>query len=162
MGGVLNAELVARAFAVARPAIEATMATVAASRRSLTVVVTAVEPINPRSDGPHGFRDACYLIETIGDASLSPYPNLEIALKKAELSARAGLPTSRLPPQYLRAGDTVYWGSAVLDGIVAACAGMEAHHDEMFAYWIAATVQAVAKEAFVDYLAKKPGASFLE
>jgi hypothetical protein len=42
----------------------------------------------------------------------------------------------------------VYHGSAVLDGIVVACAGDEAHYDEMYSYWIAASVQAEAKAVF--------------
>ena len=146
MPNILSPRLAEDAFAIVRPAIVAAMEGGVTDRRALAVVITATRDINPWKEASEaGFRDACHLITSIGDLSQSAFPNLEIALKKAELSARHGRSTSQLPPQYLAEGDTIFWGSAVLDGIVVACAGLEERLDEMFSHWIAATVQACAK-----------------
>jgi hypothetical protein len=127
----------------------------------MAIVVTATREINPWPETGDGFRGACYLVTSIGDLSRSAYPNMEIALKKAELSARTGRATAGIAPQYLRAGDTVFWGSAVLDGIVVACAGLEERQDEMLSYWIAAAVQAAAKGELQRRIAERPEESFI-
>jgi hypothetical protein len=119
----------------------------------LAIVVTATKEITLWTpDGGTLFENSCFLITNIGDLTESKYPLAEIALKKARVSAVTGLPTSKVPPQYLLYLDTLYWGSAVIDGIVAACSGVDPHHDEMFSYWIAAAVQAEAKAEYNRYL----------
>ncbi len=162
MSHTLDAEMVARAYEIVRPAIVTVLQNKVAARADLAIVVTAIEAIQPWSDVEgERFEDRCYLVTSIGDLANSSYPNLEIALSKAKISARTGLPTAGLAPQYRRRGDTLFWGSAVMDGIVVACAGLEEHYDEMFSYWTAAAVQAVAKRAFGVFVASQPDASFL-
>lgn len=161
MSGVLSTELVERSFAFVRPAIEAVFDTGITGRRHLAVVITAVEAITGwRQTSGVAFADSCYLVTSLGDLSGSPWPNMEIALKKAELSARTGLPTGQLPPSYILEGDTVFHGSAVLGGIVVACAGLDPRHDEMFSWWIASAVCAQAQLDFAGAVAAKPAASF--
>jgi hypothetical protein len=161
VGAILSRPFAARTFADVRPALDAAIESGLVTRRDMAIVVTATRDINPWPDTPQGFRETCYLVAEIGDLSRSAFPNREIALKKAELSARTGRPTASLPPQYLGQGDTVFWGSAVLDGIVVACAGLEERHDEMLSWWIAAAMQAAAREEFRRRVAEQPNESFL-
>jgi hypothetical protein len=162
MSDILTAELVGRALATIRPAIEATLRDDVTDRRALALVVTTTDAIRPWGrDAAMDFESGCLLVTSIGDLSASPYPNMEIALKKAEMSARTGLATAQMPPQHLRSGDTIYWGSAVLNGIVVACAGLEPRHDEMFSYWLAATIQAEARLELDRRIQASPGSSFL-
>lgn len=162
MSGILSSTLVEQAFAFVRPAIEAVFDTGVTGRRHLAIVVTATDTITGwRRESGVPFEKACYLVAEIGDLSGSPWPNREIALKKAEISARTGLPSGQLPPTYLVAGDTVFHGSAVLGGIVAACAGLDPRHDEMFSWWIASAVQAQAQGYLAETREKAPHLSFL-
>ncbi len=159
---IFNAELVREAYDIVEPSILSVIQRKVTSRSAVAIVVAATRAIRPWSDvAGNRFADTCLLVTSIGNLDDSPYPNMAIALSKAEISARTGMPTASLPAQYLQAGDTVFWGSAVLDGIVVACAGLEEHHDEMFSYWIAATVQALAKQRYAEWKARHPEASFL-
>lgn len=149
MSAIVDAALVARTFELARPLLAEAIARLAPERSGVAIVVAPGRDLSPI--GPAGsFREMCYLVTQIGDLERSPYPNVEIALSKAHISARTGRPTADLPPQYLREGDTPYWGSAVLNGIVVACAGLEPRHDEMIAYWLAAAIQAEARKVFAE------------
>ncbi len=149
MQGILTAGLVSRAYEVVRPAIEAVLKSGVTDGKDVVIVVTATKDINPYSvEKLSSFADACYLVDAIGDPANSKYPITRIALSKAEISARTGLPTAKVPPQYLLDEDTLYYGSAVLDGIVVACSGVEPYYDEMFSYWIAAAVQAEVKKVY--------------
>ncbi len=153
MQGILTAGLVAKAFELTRPCIELVMNSGVTDGKELAVVVAATRDImqvknNGETPDLVAFEKACYLVTSIGDVAKSSYPLAKIALSKAELSHRTGLPTAKLLPQHLLDGDTVYWGSAVLDGIVVGCSGLDPHHDEMFAYWIAAAIQAEAYMKF--------------
>ena len=148
-----------RGFELVRPAIVETMAR-SMRRQDLAVVITAIPALNPVPAGI-GFEQSCLLVAEIGNLANSSYPNREIALKKAERSARTGQPTASLAPHALQAADTVFWGSAVLHGIVVACAGLDEYHDEMFSYWIAAAVQAAARQWFEQQRNEHPDASFV-
>lgn len=160
MDTALGRQHAERGFAIVRPAIEATLAAGLSPRRDMAVVIAATDMANTPLAGA-AFKERCYLVAEIGDLTNSSYPNLDIALRKAELSARTGRPTANLAPHYLLEGDTVFWGSAVLDGIVVACAGLEEHHDEMFSYWIAASVQSAAREWFARRLIERPDDNFV-
>ncbi len=149
MQGILTAHTVARAFEFVRPCIELTLKSGVTKRKDLVVVVNAIEIINPMTEGK-SFEDNCYLIEEFGDSRKYEWPYRKIALSKAEISVRTGLPTSRVAPQYLLDAETLYWGSAVIDGIVVACSGVESFYDEMFSYWVASAIQAEAKKYFND------------
>jgi len=160
---ILNKALVARALDRVRPALDIMLETALPGRSGFAIVVTAVDTINPwRAGGGTSFRDGCYLVTSVGDIEKSSYPNLDIAVKKAEISARSHLSSAVLSPHYLRGGDTVYHGSAVVEGIVVACAGLEPRDDEMLSYWIAAAVKSEASRAFAQYLAENKDANFLE
>lgn len=149
MAAIIDVTLVERTFELVRPMLAEAMARLAPDRAGVAIVVAPARELVPAGhDGD--FRELCYLVTSIGDLSGSPYPNAEIALSKAQISSRTGRPTADLAPQYLQAGDTPYWGSAVVNGVVVACAGLEPRHDEMLAYWLAAAIQAEARKAFAE------------
>lgn len=158
---ILDRDLAKRAFERIRAALETMLRDAFADRTGFAVVVTTFDELASHKSGGT-FRDNCLLVTSIGDLSASPYPNLEIALSKAQISARTRLPTSQLPSHYYRGADTVYAGSAVLEGIVVACAGLEPRDDEMIAYWIAAAVKSEAALAVSQYLASNPSADFFK
>lgn len=162
MVSILNETLARRAFEKVLPALELMMQQSMPDRHGCAIVVAATDAINPGRAGQVSFRERCYLVASVGDLSRSPYPNMEIALKKAEMSARTALPTSALARHHLQAGDTVYSGSAVLEGIVVACAGLEPRDDEMFSYWVAAAVKSEADRALAVYLVDRGDADFID
>lgn len=156
---IVNRQLAGRAFARVLPALELMLREAFAGRAGFAVVITALDDLAPRQ-GDKSFLDNCLLVTSVGDLAASPFPNLEIALSKAEISVRTRLPTSRLPPHYRRGGDTVYSGSAIVEGIVVACAGLEPRDDEMISQWIAAAVKSEAESAVSQFAADNPSADF--
>jgi hypothetical protein len=156
---ILDRELAARAFDRIRTALETMLQEAFTGRAGFAVVVTTLDEIAQRK-AAESFRESCLLVTSVGDLTASSYPNLEIALSKAEISARTRLPTSQLPPHYYYKGDTVYAGSAILEGIVVACAGLEPRDDEMISCWIAAAVKSEAALAISQLLAGDPSADF--
>ena len=132
-----------------KPAIQMILDSGVTEGKSLVLVVTAVEAINPRFEGT-SFEANCFLVREFGDPSAYTGPFRAIALSKAEISARTGLPTTKVAPQYLLDGDTVNSGSAVIDGIVVAGSGDKGYWDEAFSYMCAAVIQALCKKRFAE------------
>lgn len=147
MEGILTRQLVAKAFALVQPLIQITLSSGATRGKNLVIVVDAVEEINPRKTHMM-FETECFLVEVFGDPKEFGADYRKIALSKAELSVRTGLPNSKIMPQYLLKGDTVYTGSVIIDGIVVAASGDDGHFDEMFSGWLALTIQALCKARF--------------
>lgn len=161
MTGILSKDLVEAAFSLVCPAIEAVFERGATGRDHLAVVVAMEDRVRGAPRDPRAaFADECLLVTFIGDLSTSAWPNIDIALKKAEMSARTGLPGSRMPAAAVLQGDTVFTGSAVLDGIVVACAGQDPRHDEMFSWWIASAVNAQVQIALSTYMEANPTNGF--
>lgn len=144
--GILNAGLVAEAFNMVHPPIQFLLNSGKTRGKNLVIVATALEEINP-SRGKT-FAENCFLVKTFGDPAEFPANYRGIALSKAELSVRTGLPNSKMMPQYLLDRDTVNSGSVVLDGIVVAASGDHGYFDEMFSFWLASTIQALCKKRF--------------
>lgn len=145
MPGPLGRELVIEALDLVAPLIETVLRSDVTNRACLVVVVTARHDLNPQPKG-QGFEDGCYLVAELGAAEQMQPRFRQMALSKAQTSARTGLPTAGLPLHLLMEGDTTSWGSVVLDGLVVACCGVQSHNDEMFAMWVAAAIKARAKE----------------
>ena len=149
MQDILTAGLATDAYGTIRKHIETCLKTLT-KRQHLAVVVTATETINPR-DPEKSFKDSCYFVTGFGNKNDWEHDYEKIALSKASKSARTGRGSAELPPHYLLDGDTVYWGSVVLDDIVVACSGVEPYYDEMFSMWIAAAIKAEAKRYMDKY-----------
>lgn len=71
-------------------------------------VAIVVAPARERQPAGYSgsFRELYCLVTQIGDLDQPPYPNAEIALSKAAISAPTGLPMAGLPPQYLLPSDS--------------------------------------------------------
>lgn len=145
---IFNRELAQQAFDMLKPQIE-DMLQKYASKTHMSVVISAVEAINP-NDPQKSFKDNCILVTGFGDTNEWELDYEHIALSKAEKSVRTGLNSAIVEPQYFYEGDTPYWGSFVLDGIVVGCSGVEGFYDEMFATWIAATIKAMCKKRVAE------------
>lgn len=71
------------------------------------------------------------------------------ARAKAKVAWRTGRDShlvQELSPHLLAAGDTLLWGTAVLDGIVVAASGAHPWYDEAFAGSVAMCLRAIAQE----------------
>lgn len=161
MVGILTANTVNRAFDQVKPYIEATLNSGLTKRQHLAVVVSVTKAIDRQTHLKEFGEDDCYLVTGFGEKSAWKYDYAKIALSKAEKSVRTGKASGDLSPHYLREGDTIYWGSVVLDDIVVACSGVQPYYDEMFAMWIAAAIKAEAKRAFEEYREKNPNHDFI-
>lgn len=76
---------------------------------------------------------------SLGDRSLWQFPFDKIARSKCYLSWYYNMPTQVLQtraPHLLRVGETVYYGSAVSDGLVVACSGVQPYFDQMISGWV--------------------------
>lgn len=144
-------DIIKDAFGMVSPLITQVLQSDTTNRNFLCVVVTAQPHLNPVAQG-QSFEQACYLIAELGETTQTEPRFRQMALSKAEISARTGLPTAEVPAHLLRSGDTTSWGSVVLDGLVVACCGVQSYHDEMFSMWIAAAIKARAK----NVIAKLP------
>lgn len=146
--GILTPALVREAVQMVRPLIDE-MLTTETKRPHLAVVVTGTAAIIDY-DPEITFAENCLFVGGIGNKELWEHDFIEIALSKAEKSVRTGAPTGILEPHYLRTGDTLFWGSDVLDDIVTACSGVEPFYDEMFSCWINAAVRALCKKKLAE------------
>jgi hypothetical protein len=104
---------------------------------------------------PGATPDTCSFEEAVlheqavfGDRAKWDADYAAFARAKARVSWKTGLDghmVQELKPHLLERGDTVLWGSIVLDGIVVAVSGADAWYDEMFANAIAMCLRAQAK-----------------
>lgn len=72
----------------------------------------------------------------------------EFARAKARIAWRTGMDSHRVQefyPHLLGKGDTVLWGSVVLDGIVVSASGADPWFDEAFSGAVAMCLRALAK-----------------
>lgn len=136
------------AFDLVRPQIAAVMQALDLGQ-NLAIAIAGTGSLAPgKASG--SFREDCLLVTAIGDRTTWRIDLEEIALAKARKSVRTGRATADLAPHLLIPGDTVAWGSVVLDDIVVACSGVKPWYDEMFATWLAAAIKAVCKERFAQ------------
>ena len=145
---ILNHALAQEAFDMVSPHIEAFLQKYA-NQTDMAVVISAVEAINS-NDARKSFKDNCLLVTGFGDTDGWALDYERIALSKAEKSVRTGLSSAMVEPQYFCEGDTPYWGSVALDGIVVGCSGVEGFYDEMFSMWIAAAIKALCKKRIAE------------
>lgn len=80
--------------------------------------------------------------ECIGYEDKRENPYYQIALSKATISWRTGMPSREVAlfaPHLLRKGDTPYYGGVVRDGLIVAASGVQSYFDEMVAGYVADT-----------------------
>lgn len=92
------------------------------------------------------------------------HPYDRIARSKASISWRTGLPSREVAlekPHLLLPGDTLYWGSAVVDGIVSAASAVEPYFDEMFARTMSSALSAAAQHQRARFMEQEGAPDFL-
>jgi hypothetical protein len=108
------------------------------------------------------FEEAILYEHAVGDREKWDADYAGFARAKAKVAWRTGLDShlvQELRPQLLRAGDTVLWGSAVVDGIVVGVSGANPWYDEAFAGTVAMCLRAIAK---ADAITQRRQALFLQ
>ncbi|HEY0847299.1 MAG TPA: hypothetical protein VGE12_18160 [Noviherbaspirillum sp.] len=98
------------------------------------------------------FEDAILYEHAVGDREKWDADYAGFARAKARVAWRTGLDShlvQELLPHLLAAGDTVLWGSAVVDGIVVGVSGANPWFDEVFAGTVAMWLRGLAKGAAV-------------
>jgi len=140
---LLTAEMVEKAINMVSPAIMAAMDNGTLEGHDLHIVV--MDP----GLRPHDVADAHEAIlyqRSFGVPANWTCPYNDFARAKPFASWRTGLPTSvicQTMPYLLKEGDTLYHGSAVLDGIVVGTSGVQEWFDEWVSYLVATTCRAL-------------------
>lgn len=143
-----------QALALTLPMIEAAMADPMVSGCGFFYLVVMDPALTP-ADCP--FEEAVLLEHAVGDRSRWDADYAGFARAKARLAWNQG-DTHALQsqqPHRLREGDSLLWGSAVLDGIVVAASGAFPWFDEAFATALAANLRAIAKQRHAAALEKR-------
>jgi hypothetical protein len=94
------------------------------------------------------FEEAILYEYSVGDRSRWDADYAGFARAKARVAWKNGMDghaVQELRPHLLTEGDTVLWGSIVLDGIVVSASGANAWYDEAFAGTVAMCLRAIAK-----------------
>jgi hypothetical protein len=106
-----------------------------------------MDPASP----PHvqrNFDEAILYEHAVGDREKWDADYAAFARAKARVAWQNGMDShavQELQPHLLRAGDTVLWGSIVLDGIVVGVSGAHPWFDEAFAGTVAMWLRALGK-----------------
>jgi hypothetical protein len=119
----------------------------------LYIVVT--DPLRGPADS--SFEEAILYEYSIGDRSKWDADYAGFARAKARIAWRTGMDShlvQELRPHMLAAGDTVLWGSVVVDGIVVGVSGANPWYDEAFAGTVAMCLRAIAKANVLQERAK--------
>jgi len=121
--------------------------------------IVVMDPV--RMPDNASFEESILYEHAVGDREKWDADYAGFARAKARLAWRTGLDShlvQELRPQLLRAGDTLLWGSAVVDGIVVGVSGANPWYDEAFAGTVAMCLRAIAK---ADAIAQRRQALFL-
>ena len=105
-----------------------------------------------RGPGTCSFEEAILYEHAVGDREKWDADYAGFARAKAQVAWRTGMDShlvQELRPHLLAAGDTVLWGSVVVDGIVVGVSGANAWYDEVFAGTVAMCLRGVAKGRIV-------------
>jgi len=117
--------------------------------------IVVMDPL--RGPAVSSFEEAILYEYAVGDRSKWDADYAGFARAKARVSWRNGMDghmVQELRPQLLAAGDTVLWGSVVVDGITVAVSGANPWYDEAFAGTVAMCLRAVAKAGVVQARSK--------
>jgi hypothetical protein len=118
--------------------------------------IVVMDPL--RGPANASFEEAILYEHAVGDRSKWDADYAGFARAKARVAWRTGMDAhlvQELRPHLLAAGDTVLWGTAIVDGITVGVSGANAWYDEAFAGTVAMCLRAVAKAGIVE--ARKNG-----
>jgi hypothetical protein len=117
--------------------------------------IVVMDPLRAPSNST--FEEAILYEHAVGDRSKWDADYAGFARAKARVAWRTGMDShlvQELRPYLLEAGDTVLWGSAIVDGITVAVSGANPWYDEAFAGTVAMCLRAVAKAGIVHERSK--------
>lgn len=142
----LSYDLCNAAWKLIKPAIAA-----AAQDRTLNKFAGTIVVLNPEYDerDDHSHEPIVLYSDTLDAFHENALKYKEIALSKALVTKRTGMPSSLVQTQYpylYREGDTK-WGGSTIDtsGLIVAFSGVQAVYDEMIAEWMASTIRALSR-----------------
>jgi hypothetical protein len=159
--GILTNELVNEAIDLALSSISSIMKITRRNYQSAEKPQMHVTVIAPRIPGvPPG--TIVEVRRSFGDIDTWPKDFEKISISKSEITYFTGHPTAiaQTMPQYLQEGDTLYFGSVIVNGIVVGVSGWEPEIDEMLAGIIAYWIQMLCKMKAVAL--HDAGESFVE
>jgi hypothetical protein len=141
----LDAATAAEAVEMCLPMIRSAMDSGAVGESGFLYLVL----MDPRKTPANSSFDEAILYEySVGDRSKWDADYRGFAIAKAKVAWKAGMDAHQvqeLKPWLLEEGDTVLWGSVVVDGITVAASGAHAWFDEAFAGAVAMCLKALAK-----------------
>ncbi|NEX60365.1 hypothetical protein [Noviherbaspirillum galbum] len=144
-----------KAVGMAMPLIEEAMKHKEVGESGFLYIVV-MDPL--RKPGTCSFEEAILYEHAVGDRSKWDADYAGFARAKARVAWRTGLDShvvQELYPHLLAPGDTVLWGTAIVDGIVVGVSGANAWYDEAFAGTVAMCMRAIARAGVVA--ARKEG-----
>lgn len=138
MSRLLTAEVAQKAVEFLLPAIKQLMDSSVFKRDDLHIVIA--KPLFPDNRDEVDWHESGILYEySMGDREKWEYQFQAIARAKCYMSWRTGMSTQMLQvraPHLLQKCDTVFYGSAVSDGLVVACSGVQPFYDQMISHWV--------------------------
>lgn len=117
--------------------------------------LVVMDPV--RTPSVCSFEDAVLYEYAVGDRAKWDADYAGFARAKALVAWKNGMDghmVQELRPHLLSSGDTVLWGSVVVDGIVVGTSGANAWYDEAFAGTVAMCLRALAKAGIASERAK--------
>lgn len=152
MSHLLTPDVAERAVAMVLPGVLALMVDGTFRQKDLHIVVARPGVSPPLEQAQWDTRGILYE-HSIGDTDAWTKPYAQIARSKCYLSWKHGLPTHVIQtrmPWLLEPGDTVFYGSAVSDGLVVAASGVQAWFDQMVSEWVLAAIRAQCIGAYAQ------------
>jgi hypothetical protein len=146
----INRETAEKAVSLALPMMQAAMDSREAGASGFLYIVIMKPGCTPDSSQ---FSDAILYEYAMGDREKWDADYAGFAHAKAKLAWRTGMDShivQQLKPHMLQRGDTVLWGSVVMDGLVVGVSGADPWYDEAFAGTIAMCLRAPAKKGIAS------------
>jgi hypothetical protein len=135
-----------KAVQLSLPMLKAAMESRVAGESGFLYIVIMKPGATPASSS---FKDAILYEHAVGDREKWDADYAAFARAKAKVAWKTGLDghvVQELKPHLLEEGDTVLWGSIVLDDIVVGVSGADPWYDEAFAGAVAMCLRAQAKQ----------------
>lgn len=145
----INRHTAEKAVGLALPMIQEAMKRKEVGESGFLYIVV-MDPL--RGPDTSSFEEAIVYEHAVGDRAKWDADYGGFARAKARVAWRTGMDghaVQELRPHLLAAGDTVLWGSVIVDGIVVAVSGANPWYDEAFAGTVAMCLRAIAKAEIV-------------
>ncbi|HVK95712.1 MAG TPA: hypothetical protein VM571_13410 [Noviherbaspirillum sp.] len=146
----INRETAEQAVKLSLPSIQEAMQRKEVGESGFLYIVIMDPLLRPTGAS---FEQAILYEHAVGDRSKWDADYAGFARAKAQLAWRTGMDAHAVQecrPQLLTTGDTVLWGSVVVDDIVIGVSGANPWYDEAFAGTVAMFLRALAKAGIAE------------